>query len=55
MGMRVVGISCITNAAAGLGAEPLNHTDVLAVTNQGAERFRRLLRAFVHRAFAPPS
>ena len=55
MGMRVVGISCITNAAAGLGAEPLDHTDVLAVTNQGAERFRRLLRAFVHRAFAPPS
>ena len=55
MGMRVVGISCITNAAAGLGAEPLSHTDVLAVTNQGADRFRRLVRAFVHRAFAPTS
>ena len=52
MGMRVVGISCITNAAAGLGAEPLTHTDVLAVTNQGADRFRRLVRSFVHRTFA---
>ena len=52
LGMRVVGISCITNAAAGLGAEPLSHADVLAVTDQGAERFRRLVRAFVRRTFA---
>ena len=37
-GLRVAAISCITNAAAGLGKERLAHTDVL----QTGERMGRL-------------
>lgn len=47
MGMRVAGVSCITNPAAGIGAGVLDHQDVLAVTANAAERFERLVRAFV--------
>ena len=50
MGMRVAGISCITNAAAGMSAAPLDHTEVLEVTARGAERFKSLVRVFVRRA-----
>ncbi|HUO52150.1 MAG TPA: purine-nucleoside phosphorylase [Gemmatimonadaceae bacterium] len=52
MGMRVAGISCITNPAAGLSAAPLDHAEVLDVTTRAAERFQRLVRAFVRRAGA---
>ena len=52
LGMRVAGASCITNAASGIGASPLDHADVLAVTRRAASDFRRLVRAFVRRAGA---
>ncbi len=52
LGMRVAGVSCITNAAAGMSDSPLDHADVLAVTARGAEKFKALVRAFVRRVGA---
>ena len=42
-GMTVGGFSCITNLAAGLGDEPLNHQEVKASADEARERFIRLL------------
>lgn len=46
-GMRVLGISLITNAAAGLGNEPLDHQEVLEAGMQRAGVFGALLRGIV--------
>jgi len=40
--IRVAGISCITNLAAGMGAE-LNHNDVIEVSAQIRETFKELI------------
>src|SRR5205823_1721105 len=34
MGMEILGISCITNAAAGVLPQPLNHAEVMEVARQ---------------------
>ena len=47
MGMRVLGISCITNMAAGLGAAKLDHREVLEVGQMVAGKFQTLVREFV--------
>lgn len=47
IGMRVVGVSLITNKAAGLTDAPLDHADVMAVGKLAAERFERLVTRFV--------
>ncbi|MGI9174158.1 MAG: purine-nucleoside phosphorylase [Rhodothermales bacterium] len=47
LGMKVLGLSTITNPAAGLGAEPLAHEDVLAVGAQMRDDLERLLRSIV--------
>ena len=47
LGMPVLGISAITNAAAGLNAEPLNHEEVMEVGRQVRGRFATLVRAIV--------
>lgn len=47
IGMRVVGVSLITNKAAGLSAAPLDHVEVLAVAATAAERFEQLVTRFV--------
>lgn len=41
--MRVLGISCITNMAAGVMEQPLNHEEVMAMGNQVKDTFRNLL------------
>lgn len=46
-GMRVVGISCVTNPAAGLAPAPIHHADVIAVTARAAASFERLVEEFV--------
>lgn len=46
-GQRVVGLSCITNKAAGLSAEALSHAEVVEVGQRTAARFARLLEAAV--------
>ncbi|MEP0549167.1 MAG: purine-nucleoside phosphorylase [Rhodothermales bacterium] len=47
LGMPVLGISAITNAAAGLNAEPLNHEEVMEAGRQVQQRFAALVRAIV--------
>jgi purine-nucleoside phosphorylase len=49
MGMRVVGISCITNMAAGMGEAPLSHQEVMETSQRVQERFVALLRRLVGR------
>jgi purine-nucleoside phosphorylase len=47
MGVGVVGISCITNMAAGVLAKKLEHSEVLETTARVKDRFVRLLFALV--------
>jgi len=47
LGMRTLGISAITNLAAGLSLERLDHDDVLEVGRQVRGRFAALVRAIV--------
>lgn len=43
MGMKVCGISCICNLAAGMTRKPLSHEEVQAAADEAAPRFTRLL------------
>jgi len=44
MGIEVLGISCVTNLAAGLGAKPLDHAEVAEIGREVEHRFARLLQ-----------
>ncbi len=44
LGMEVAAFSCLTNWAAGMGNENLNHEDVLATGKGATEMFSRLLQ-----------
>lgn len=46
-GMRVVGISCITNFGAGMTSESINHAEVMETGERVAEVFRELLRRVI--------
>jgi purine-nucleoside phosphorylase len=48
-GLEVLGISLVTNLAAGITGEPLNHEEVLAAGRASAERMGRLLGEVVPR------
>lgn len=50
IGMRVAGVSCITNLACGLSMHPLSHAEVLETTTRVGVQFRKLVREFVGRA-----
>ncbi len=52
-GLEVLGISLVTNLAAGIGDHPLSHDDVLATGRAAAERCGRLLAAVVERIDRP--
>ena len=43
MGMKVVGISCISNLAAGISAQPLNHAEVQEAADKVAPLFKKLV------------
>jgi purine-nucleoside phosphorylase len=43
MGARVLGISCITNLAAGLSKKPLSHAEVEQTARESRDRFSRLI------------
>ena len=45
-GLRVVGLSVVTNLAAGLAAAPLSHAETLAQASAAATKLAELLRAF---------
>jgi purine-nucleoside phosphorylase len=47
MGMRVAGMSCIANAASGIGDTPVLHSDVLEVTARAARGFQSVVTEFV--------
>ena len=49
MGIRALGISCVTNMAAGILDRPLVHTEVLATTERVKGQFIALLRAVIPR------
>lgn len=48
-GLEVLGISLVTNLAAGMSGEPLNHAEVLEAGNAAATRMGQLLGAIVPR------
>lgn len=48
-GLKVLGISCIANMAAGMGAQKLTHQEVIQVTTEVQGRFRPLLTETVAR------
>jgi purine-nucleoside phosphorylase len=47
IGMRVVGVSLVTNKGAGISAVPLSHDEVLAAANEAGPRLARVLARFV--------
>ena len=49
MAMEVVGISCITNLAAGVSDEPIDHSQVMAIGERVRGDFTKLLRRVVGR------
>jgi purine-nucleoside phosphorylase len=49
MGLEVLGISCITNAAAGVLPQPLNHDEVMDVARQVRGAFASLLEGIIGR------
>ncbi len=49
MGRSVLGVSCLTNMAAGIQDEPMKHEDVLATTAAVKEGFARLILKFLER------
>ncbi|HVE57220.1 MAG TPA: purine-nucleoside phosphorylase [Pyrinomonadaceae bacterium] len=46
-GMKVLGISCITNLAAGMSDEPINHAEVMETGARVAGIFKELLRRII--------
>lgn len=46
-GMKIVGVSCVTNMAAGMGAGELNHKEVQETANKIAEDFQTLIYKFI--------
>lgn len=48
-GMKVLGISCITNLAAGMSDEPINHEDVMETGERVSSVFKELLRRIIPR------
>ena len=49
MGLRVAGVSCITNMAAGVGGAALSHQEVEETGRKRAADFRRLLEDIIPR------
>ena len=49
MGVEVLGISCISNAAAGVLPQPLNHDEVMEVARQVRDAFAALLEGIIGR------
>ncbi len=46
-GMRVLGISCITNMACGISSSPLSHAEVLETTQRVGQKFAGLVSGIV--------
>lgn len=46
-GVKVLGISCITNMACGILDKPLNHSEVIETSNMVKDKFAKLVRSIV--------
>ena len=46
-GLDVMGVSCITNMAAGILPQPLSHAEVVEAAGRAKERFTRLLEGMI--------
>lgn len=46
-GLKVIGISCLTNMAAGILDQPLNHEEVIETSNKVKENFINLMRNLI--------
>jgi len=46
--LNVIGVSCITNMAAGILDQPLNHEEVIETTQRVKEQFLSLVKSIVH-------
>jgi purine-nucleoside phosphorylase len=53
LGMRVAGVSCITNAAAGVTGAALSHAEVLETTSRVSAAFESLVTEFLARSASP--
>jgi purine-nucleoside phosphorylase len=51
-GMRVCGISCVSNLACGITDNPLTHQEVMEAADQNAPIFKRLIRGCVAAIFS---
>ena len=49
LGMKVLGLSMVTNMAAGINGRPLTHTEVIEATRKAAHKFKGLVRGIVER------
>jgi purine-nucleoside phosphorylase len=49
MGMNILGISCITNMAAGISEQPINHEEVMETGERVRATFTQLLRRLIAR------
>jgi purine-nucleoside phosphorylase len=49
MGIKVLGISCITNMASGILDQPLSHEEVIETTNRVKTQFVELVKAVVEK------
>lgn len=54
MGMHVLGISCVTNPAAGISEEKLTHAEVLAAGAEASQRLGKLLMGIIARTPTDP-
>lgn len=48
-GMKVLGISCITNMAAGILEKPLNHEEVVEIANRSASKLVELVKKIIEK------
>ena len=55
MGVRILGISCVTNMAAGILDQPINHAEVMETGERVKTQFIALLRAVIPRIAAEPN
>ena len=49
LGMRVLGVSCVTNMACGLTTQPITHAEVIETTARAAADFERLISGVVEK------
>ena len=47
MGIEVLGISCVTNMAAGISKQKINHDEVLEAGERVGRQFTAFLRALI--------